>query len=164
MVSLTRWDPFRDFAVMENEMNRLFNNAFSMANTLFDGGSSFWTPELDVWETEDEYIVAVNLPGIEPDAVDVTLVNDTLTIQGELPQSAPQGQMRLCERPYGKFYRAIRLPQTVDDSHIEANYYNGVLSLHLPKAEDAKPKRITVHSNGHTLANNGQRTIDVKAS
>lgn len=165
MTSLSRWDPFRDFFALQNEMDRFLNNAFRMVSGESQNGNTYWTPPLDVWENEDEYVVAASLPGIEPENVDVKLVNQTLTIQGQVQQEEPQGQIRLRERQYGNFYRSIQLPMSVDSDQIEANYYNGVLTLHLPKTEEAKPKRITVHTNGHTahsIHSNGQRVIEAQ--
>ena len=178
MTGVTHWDPFRDLFMFQNEFNRFLNNSLQMSNGTGQysngqngngqNGSSYWIPPLDVWETEDEYVVAASLPGIEPDNVNITLANHVLTIQGQVQPSQPQGQLRLRERQYGNFYRTIQLPATVDNNQIEANYYNGVLTLRLPKAEEAKPKRIPVYSNGRAISANGQhnnqRVIEAQAS
>jgi HSP20 family protein len=164
MPGLTRWDPFRELFTLQNEMDRFLNNAFRVAGDESQNGSSFWTPPLDVWETEDGYVVVASLPGVEPENVDIKLVNHTLTIQGQVQQAESQGQPRLRERQYGNFYRSLQLPATVDSDQIEANYYNGVLTLQLPKAEEAKPKRIPVHGNGQGARATGQRMIQTKPS
>jgi len=164
MTSLTRWDPFRDLVVLQNEMDRLLDNSLRMTNGWPQNGGGYWTPAIDAWETEDEFIIEATLPGIEPDNVDISVVNNMLTLQGQVQREGQQGQIRLRERQYGPFYRSIQLPSLVDRDNIQANYHNGVLTLHVPKAEEAKPKRIQVHSNGHAIHTNGQRVIEAQPS
>jgi len=151
MTSLTLWDPFRNMATLQNEMNRLFEETFRTLGGWTQNGGSAWAPALDVWETDDAFIVEASIPGIQPDNLDISLVNNMLTIQGEVQPGAQQGQFYLRERPYGRFYRSLQLPMPVNSEQIEASYTNGVLRLHVPKAEEAKPKRIAVRSNGHLI-------------
>ncbi len=155
MTSLTRWDPFRDLYMMQNEMNRFLANTLRATQSLAQESGGWngpaWTPPLDVWETEDQFVVEAALPGVSPDNVDISLTNNMLTIQGEIQPAQPQGQFHLRERQYGRFYRSLQLPVPVNSDQIEASYDSGMLTLHLPKAEEAKPKRISVRSNGHKV-------------
>jgi HSP20 family protein len=107
-----------------------------------------WDLALDVAETEDDFLVKASLPGINPDDLEITYNNNLLTIKGEVKEEKDIEEQRyhLRERRYGSFSRSLTLPSTVKADAIEASYEGGVLTLHLPKAEEAKPKRIPVHS------------------
>jgi HSP20 family protein len=125
-------------------MDRLFDNAFFSP-------SSDWEPltgelALDVAETEDEFVVKVSLPGINPDDLDITFSGKSLTIKGEFKgEEEKEGlHYHLRERRYGSFARSLTLPASVKSDAIQARYEAGVLTLHLPKTEEIKPKRITV--------------------
>ena len=164
MSNLTRWDPFREMMNLRSAMDRLFDDAFfgSRSNWMERSGldASVWDLALDVAETNDEYVVKASLPGMNPDDLDVTLNNNVLTIQGEIKEEKedkPSDDRRyhLRERRYGSFSRSISLPSTVNADAIQANFEAGVLTLHLPKVEEAKPRRIEVRS--------GQKMIEGKA-
>ena len=107
-----------------------------------------WDLALDVAETEDNFVVKASLPGINPDDLEITYNNNLLTIKGEIKEEKDVDEQRyhLRERRYGSFRRSLSLPTSVKPDAIEASYEAGVLTLHLPKAEEAKPKRIPVHS------------------
>jgi HSP20 family protein len=107
-----------------------------------------WDLALDVAETDDDFVVKASLPGINPDDLEITYDNNVLTIKGEVKEEKDVEEQRyhLRERRYGSFSRSISLPTTVKADAIEAGYEAGVLTLHLPKAEEAKPKRIPVRS------------------
>jgi HSP20 family protein len=144
---LTRFDPFREMLNLRNNLDRLV-----------DGDTSLWDWEplrgelaLDVKETDDEYLVEASIPGINPDDLDITYNNRVLTIQGEKKEEKEEKETHyhLRERRFGRFSRTITLPMSVDADNIEAEYDKGVLMLHLPKVEEAKPKRISVHAGEH---------------
>jgi HSP20 family protein len=146
MDSLTRWDPFREMWTLRNAMDRLFDNALT---------SSFDWPQseslslpLDVVENGDEYVVKASIPGINPDDLEITFTNDTLTIKGEVKkeEETENARYHLRERRYGSFSRSMTLPSGVKANDIHANYEAGILTLHLPKAEEVKPKRIPIHT------------------
>ena len=144
MFNITRRDPFREMMSLRSAMDRLFDNAYF-------GPSWEWEPlsgelALDVAETEEEYVVKVSLPGINPDDLDITLSGKTLTLKGEFKgEEEKEGvHYHLRERRYGSFSRSLTLPTHVQSDAIQARYEAGVLSLHLPKTEEVKPKRITV--------------------
>jgi len=143
MATLARWDPFRDLVSLQGELNRLFGRAYGTAE---EGGPGSWVPALDVFETEDRFVVAVELPGIDPADVDVSVEDSTLTLRGErrVSDEVTEDSYRRVERRYGSFSRSLSLPQTADAERIEATFDRGVLRVEVPKVEAAKPKKITV--------------------
>lgn len=145
MSNLTRWDPFRDMMALRNMMDRWLEPSLSPTA---GWQPMSWDLALDVAETEDDFVVKASLPGINPDDLEITYNNNVLTIKGEVKEEKDVDEQRyhLRERRYGSFSRSISLPTTVKPEAIEASYEAGVLTLHLPKAEEAKPKRIPVHS------------------
>jgi HSP20 family protein len=106
-----------------------------------------FTPLVDVYETDDEYLVKVDLPGVKADDVNVEVNENVLSISGARVADET-GQAQLVERPYGSFVRTLTLPQGVDSDSIGAGYQNGVLELRIPKPAEQKPKRITISSVG----------------
>jgi len=130
-MTLVRWNPVRDFSVLQNQMNRLFEDAMGM-----------WLGE----SNENDLIVRAELPGVDPKVVDVRVENNVLTIRGERPfeQKVEQESYHRLERSYGTFSRSFALPTTIDADKIHAEYRDGVLNLTLPKSEKAKPKRIQI--------------------
>jgi HSP20 family protein len=156
MATVTRWDPFREMLTLRNQMDRWFDetNRSLVGGRYANGGSTgeqMYTLPLDVSENQNEYVVKASVPGIEPDAIEITVNHHVLTIQGEFkPEETQAGwHYHLQERGYGKFARNITLPTAINENQIQANFENGVLSVHLPKAEQAKPKRINVRGTGN---------------
>jgi HSP20 family protein len=147
MSNLTRWDPFREMMSFRSAIDRLFDETVFNRQPDFEGQIS-WSPALDVAETGDEYLVKASLPGIEPDDLEITYSNNVLTIKGEMQSEREVEDQRyhLRERRSGSFSRSLSLPSIVDADHIQASYTAGVLTLHLPKVEEAKPRRIQVRS------------------
>lgn len=145
MTSIIRWNPFREMAAMENAMDRIFEDAWR-SWPAFPRWSGFETPALDIHENDSTYTVAVPLPGVDADQINVKLQNGVLTVSGELPQPKVDDGNKVVvqERYYGKFSRSVTLPQSVDEDKVEATYENGVLTLKLPKVPEAQPKLITV--------------------
>jgi HSP20 family protein len=149
MSNLTRWDPFRELWSVRNMMDRMMDRWLEPTWSLTtDWQPASWDLALDVAETEDHYVVKASLPGMDPDDLEITYNNNLLTIKGEVKEEKDVDEQRyhLRERRYGTFSRSITLPATVKADAIEASYETGVLTLRLPKAEEAKPKRIPVHS------------------
>lgn len=151
MARLTRWDPFREMMTMRDITDRMLDKFFD--EPVSEYRSANWGLALDVAENEDEFIVKASVPGINPDDLDITVTKNTLTIKGEMrhEEETEEERYHLRERRYGRFARSITLPTSVDSDRIEANYVNGVLSLHLPKTEEMKPKRIEVRSGEKML-------------
>ena len=151
-MSLIRWNPTRDLATfpsdifnMQREMNRMFDSFFRGADepSLLNGN---WTPAVDVAEEDNEYVVKVELPGINKDDVKITLESNILTIRGEKKagKEIKEKNSHRMERSYGSFQRSFTLPTTVKNDKIDAEYRDGILTVTLPKAEEAKPKQIEV--------------------
>jgi HSP20 family protein len=136
---LARMDPFRDLRTIEDDFDRLMGRAFSRDT---------WMPALDVRESEDRFEVKVDLPGLSPEDVNVTFEDGMLTVTGKRQfESENTGDTwHRVERGFGTFARSIRLPQTADSEKIEASFDKGVLSVTVPKAEQAKPKQIQVRA------------------
>ena len=144
-MSVSRWDPFQDLLAIQDEMNQVFGRARQG-----QAGGRVWAPALDISERKDAYVVTVELPWVSADDLDITLEDGLLTIQGErqfTSESAEQQYHRV-ERRYGSFRRSITLPSQVQADAIEASFENGVLEVVVPKAEEAKPKKITVRPGG----------------
>jgi HSP20 family protein len=148
MATLVRWEPFRDLTGMQGEVSRLMGSLFDSATTGTAGGPQSWAPPLDVWETESELVYAFDLPGIGEDRITIEAQDDTLTVTGERERTLEDQGDRFYrfERRQGAFVRSVGLPAGVDDSKITASYEDGVLEVHVPKPEEAKPRRIQVGS------------------
>ncbi len=141
-----RIDPFRDLVSLTERLNRLFSETTGRP----DGGDVYgsWVPAVDIFEREDGLVLRVDLPGVNRDQIDVRVENGTLLLQGERkrdPDVEEAAAYRL-ERGHGPFTRSFTLPTTVDASKISARFKDGVLEVVLPKAEDAKPKRIQIQA------------------
>jgi HSP20 family protein len=116
------------------------------------GGASTgaWVPSLDIYETKDHYVVTVELPGVEPDSVDVSVEDQTLTVKGEREfyRDIPDEAFHRVERRYGAFARSLTLPSTADVEHISASFDKGVLTIEVPKIEAVKPRKIEIKAAG----------------
>jgi HSP20 family protein len=152
MDTMTRWDPFQDLRSAQEEMAQM-SPVLAHALGLYgqQQGSSratsmAWAPALDISERKDAYLVTVELPGVEPEDLEVTLEDGLLTIQGEriFAHDSSGQQFHRVERRYGAFRRSITLPAHVMAEGIEASVDNGVLQILVPKMEEATPKRIKV--------------------
>jgi HSP20 family protein len=154
---VVRWDPFRDLMSIQNELNRLFDRTMSGPEGQSESGrhelatasQSSWVPALDVYEADDRIELALDLPGIDPENVDVTVEDSTLTVSGsrEFRSDVEQDGFRRVERRYGSFARSLGLPATADAEHIEASFDKGVLTIAIPKREESKPKRIEIKAS-----------------
>jgi HSP20 family protein len=140
---LTRWDPFQEMLNLRRTVDRLFDNAGSDREWM---QPATWGLAVDVVEDKDNFTVKASVPGINPDDLDISYSDDTLTIRGEIKEDNEdkEDQYHLRERRYGTFTRSISLPTKIKGDAIEASYQNGVITLRLPKAEEVKPKRIAI--------------------
>lgn len=146
-MTLVRWDPFRELEDMSERLNRVFTRP-PLRGT---GGKEHltvadWVPSVDISESEGEYLIKAELPEVKKEDVKVTVEDGVLTLQGERRQEKEEKGKKFhrVERSYGSFLRSFSLPESVDESGVKADYKDGVLSLHLPKAEKVKPKAIEV--------------------
>lgn len=147
MNSLVRFSPTQEMRRMQHEIDRLFDTLLPTRNgDETNGEAAVWSPRVDLAETDDAYHIQVDLPGVDRSDVSVSYEDGLLTVSGERKvEQRDQGRsfVRL-ERAFGHFYRSFRLPSTVQDDKITASYKNGVLEIHVPKAEESKPRRIKV--------------------
>jgi HSP20 family protein len=146
-MSLVRWDPFRELEDVSDKLNRMFSRPSGRRE---NGQESMtvadWIPTVDISETEAELLIQAELPAVKKDDVKITLQQGVLTIQGQRTQEREERGKRYhrVERAYGHFARTFTLPDYVDDTNVKAEFKDGVLTLHLPKSEKAKPKAIEV--------------------
>jgi HSP20 family protein len=145
-MAMVRFDPFRDLAVLQDRMNRLFNDTYAprQSDDLTNRGT--WTPAVDIYEVNGGLVLKAELPDMRSEDIDVSIENNTLTIRGErkLDSEIKQENFHRVERAYGNFVRSFSLPHTVDASKISADYKNGVLTVKLPVREVAKPRQIQI--------------------
>ena len=136
------WSPWREMQRMRREMNRLLS---TMPEEIEDGGARAY-PATNVWTNEAGAIVTAELPGVDPEAIDISVVDNTLTISGSRePDVLKEGEIyHRRERGSGKFARSLRLPFNVEPGKVDAVFENGVLQISLPRAEEEKPKKIAV--------------------
>jgi len=142
---ISTWSPFRDLVNMQREVGRVLDGLWSDLDE--NGGSmSHWAPQVDVIENKDAYILKAELPGVNKNDVKITLHENVLTLRGEKKQESEQkdSNFHRVERSYGIFERSFTLPTGVKSDKIDASYKDGVLTVTLPKVEEAKPKEIEV--------------------
>lgn len=156
MANLTRWDPMQDMLSLREAMNQLLEESF-VAPSQTRGGRGF-NLAMDLSETEDGYIVEAAVPGVKPEDIEITVENNVLTIKGETRQEKSEKQQHFhrVERSFGSFQRTIGLPTTVKADAINASLENGVLRLEIPKAEEVKPRKITVNASKQIESGNSQ--------
>ena len=145
MNTITRWEPFRGLSTLQEQMNRLFED------TLFRGRSdesalTTWAPAVDIYETENALVVKADLPDVNEKDLDIQVENNILTIRGErkFERDVKEDNYLRVERAYGSFSRSFSLGNTVNTEAIKAEYRDGVLTLTIPKREEAKPKQVKV--------------------
>lgn len=150
-MAIKKWrreeDPFGLLKSFRDEMDRLFEDFFTpwRRRSLLPT-EAVWTPELDVYEDENEVVVTADVPGLKPEEIDISISGNTLTIRGEKKREEEKkgkNYYRL-ERSHGSFSRSVELPVSVDTKKISATYKNGVLEVTLPKVEEAKPKKVKI--------------------
>lgn len=146
MTALTRWNPFEEMEAMQNRLSSFFNWHPVRGNEYESSAETEWSPLVDVIETADEYLIRADLPGVSKSDVSVTLENDELVVQGSRPHASdPEGARYLnTELAYGRFSRVIQLPAGADSDRIRATFKDGVLTVRLPKQEQAKPRQIKI--------------------
>ena len=146
-MTIVRWEPFRELSSLQTEMNRLFNAAFE-GPTGGNGGARRWTPAMDLLETEDEFVLRADLPGLSEADVNIELEDNVLTLSGERKtehEDKREGFYRM-ERSYGAFSRSLTLPKGIDPEAVTAAFDRGVLEVRVPKPEQRKPRRISINA------------------
>jgi len=140
-MSVVRFDPFRDLTSFRDDINRLVSRTFG-------DGERTWTPAVDVFETGDSVVLKAELPGMRADDVDVEVDENVLTISGErtLTDEVEDGRFHRIERSYGRFSRSLTLPQGIRADGVTASFADGVLEVVVPKADEVKPRKVTIES------------------
>ena len=147
MTNLTRWEPTREMMTLREAMDRLFDDAFTRPFSLTrEGGSTWSSPAIDMYQTDNDVVVKADLPGIKADEVQINVNGDVLTIKGETKQQDEKKDKswHIREHRRGAFERSIRLPSGVIADRANADFDNGVLTITLPKSEEVKPRTITI--------------------
>ena|SRR5947209_19576595 len=152
MRTITRWKPFRRVNTLQDQFNRLFGDVFD--RKAGESSLTAWAPAVDIYETEHELVVKADLPEVDPKDLDIRVENNILTIRGErkFEKKVNEDNYLRVERAYGSFARSFTLANTVNSDAIKADYQNGVLTLTIPKREEAKPKQIKVNVNTQAMA------------
>ena len=147
MTLLTRWDPVRDLATMQNRINRFVRESYSPEGPEEALTTTSFAPPVDIYEDEHTITVKMEVPGIDEKDIDVRIENNTLTVHGErkMEKEEKEENFRRVERQYGSFTRSFTLPSSVDSGQVSAHYDKGMLKINLAKKAEAKPKQIKVN-------------------
>ena len=152
-MALVRWEPARELATIQSEMNRLFNTFFEPSGHTNGGQNGTlrrWIPAMDLVETSDDFVLRADLPGLTEDDVNIELEDNVLTVSGERKserEERKKGYYRV-ERASGSFSRTLTLPDGVDPEGVQANFERGVLEVRIPKPEQRKPRKVTISAGG----------------
>ena len=142
-MAIQRWEPFREMISLRDAVNSLLQDSFVRPGIMAADGGAAVLP-LDITENDNEFVVKASLPGVRPEDVQITARGDTLTIRGEMKaeEEKKDDHYHLRKRRFGEFQRTMVLPTPINADKAQAQFENGVLTLTLPKAEEAKPKQI----------------------
>ena len=153
MPAITRWQPFREFASLQERMNQLFNDFFPEMNEQSSLTASAFAPRTDVYEEDEHIVLDMELPGMRQEDLNLTLEGNMLTICGErkIEQERKRDRYDRIERSYGNFSRTFTLPATVDQNSVEAKYENGILHVSMTKRADARPHQIKIGSQSKQI-------------
>jgi len=151
MSNLDRWESFANTSGLESKVNRMFTELFGRPQ---ESNLTTWAPAVDIFESEHELVVKVDLPDVKPEEFDIRVENNILTIRGErkFEKKVDEKNYLRVERSYGSFARSLSLANTVNSEAIKADYKDGVLTLTIPKREEAKPKQIKVNVGAQAAA------------
>ena len=149
-MTLQRWDPFNELRRMQETMNHLWRGfgAGTTAGTTEGQEMETWAVPLDVVQQGDNVVIRASMPGVNPDNIDVSIEDNVLTIRGESAHESEhkEGNYLMRERRSGSFYRALRLPDTLDSDRAQPHYEHGVLSITFPRMESKRAKRLQITS------------------
>src|SRR5689334_14537955 len=164
-MAIVRWEPLRDLASIQNEMNRLFGTVFDAPAPGGNGNTlRRWMPAMDLVETDDQFVLRADLPGLSEGDVNIEVEDGVLTVSGERKaehEEKKEGYYRV-ERSFGSFRRSLTLPDGVDPESVTASVDKGVLEVRIPKPEDRKPRKVAIQVGGKPAAIEGQETGEGK--
>jgi HSP20 family protein len=145
-MAIVRWEPFRDLVTTQESFNRLFNDTFGRFLGEESRGTQTWAPAVDIYENDQNLVLKAELPGFDPKDVEVRVEDGTLYLKGErkFESDVKQENFHRIERSYGSFTRTFSLPSSITVDNVTAEFKNGLLTLTLPKKEEAKPKTIKI--------------------
>ncbi len=145
-MTISRWDPFKDMMMIQERMNRLFQETMARQRGQDNPEGGGWAPAVDIFETGAQITLRADLPGLEQDAIEIRIDDNTLIIRGErpFPEDLKREDLQRSERPFGAFNRTFSLPSSVDQGGIEARHKQGVLEVVLPKRKSSKSGTIRV--------------------
>lgn len=152
-MALIRWEPARELATIQTEMNRLFSTFFDSPTPPANGNGAAlrrWIPAMDLVETGEDFVLRADLPGLTEDDVNIELEDNVLTVSGERKsehEERKEGYYRV-ERSFGSFSRSLTLPEGIDPDGVKASFEHGVLEVRIPKPEQRKPRKVTISAGG----------------
>jgi HSP20 family protein len=145
-MAIVRWEPLREFATLQNEMNRLFGTVFDAPAPGNGGTMRRWMPAMDLVESESHFVLTADLPGLSEEDVNIEVEDRVLTVSGERKAAhevTKEGYHRV-ERAFGTFSRSLTLPEGINAESVEASFDRGVLEIRIPKPEQPKPRKISI--------------------
>jgi HSP20 family protein len=146
-MAIVRWEPFRGLTTAQGELERLFREAFSPVSGEGELSTRTWAPPVDIYENGDNLVLKAELPGVDPKDVEIRVEDNTLYMKGErkFEKEVKEENYHRVERSYGNFTRSFSLPNSIDADKVSAEYKDGILTLTMPKKEEAKPKTIKIN-------------------
>ncbi len=146
-MAIVRWEPFQNILGTQDRFNRLFNETLSQVFGEEGLSTRAWAPPVDIYETDQNLVLKAELPGVDPNTVEVRVEDNSLYLRGErkFEKEVKEENYHRIERAYGSFSRSFTLPGSIDSSKVTAEYKDGVLSLTIPKREEAKPKTFKIN-------------------
>jgi HSP20 family protein len=159
-MAIVRWEPLREFATLQNEMNRLFGSVFDAPPQGNGGALRRWMPAMDLVETGESFVLRADLPGMSEADVNIEVEERVLTISGErkAEQTEDKDGYHRVERAFGSFSRSLTLPEGVDAEAVTATFDRGVLEVRIPKPEQRKPRKVSIG------VGDAPKTIDTESS
>jgi HSP20 family protein len=148
-MDVVRWEPFEGLNRIQSRINDLFDETFGRSRAYSTAPTGVWFPPVDILESKDSYLIRAELPGMKREDFNLEVHDGSLTLSGERKFEEPANgvEYHRVERVSGKFSRSFYLPQTVKSDEIKATYRDGILEIHVPKADAAKPKQIAINVN-----------------
>jgi HSP20 family protein len=145
-MTVVQWDPLKELLALKDRMNKIIENAMSRSQYGGSGDAGTWSPAVDIYETPERFVLAVELPGLSPGDIDVRISGNTLTLRGErkLEKGIQQENYHRIERSYGTFSRSFPLPAGVKASEAKADYQLGILHIEMPKSREPGPEQVRI--------------------